>query len=98
MQGWISISKIYKLQELYAASTQVARQIILPISANQAYISDFAIKHILQEDTLASAKHVSAIDISSTNLTKSLKYHHALSFSNKSIWYMAYEEEYYGFS
>ena len=96
LQGWISINKIYELQELYAASTQVFRRIILANSADPSDISYFAIRYILQEDTLASAKHVSAVDISSTTPPKSLKYYHDLPVNDKAIWDMAHEEEYYG--
>ena len=91
LQGWISINKIHKLQKIYSVSTQVVRHIILVKSADPADISDFAIRHLLQEDTLASAKHVSAIDLSSTVPPKSLKSHHALPINYKSIWDMAYE-------
>ena len=96
LQEWISINDIYELQEIYAASTQVVRRIILANSADLSDISDFSIRHLLQEDTLASANHVSAIDLSSTTPPKSLKYHHAPPVNDKAIWYMAYEEEYYG--
>ena len=96
LQGWISIKNIYELQELYATSTQVVRRIILANSADPADISDFAIRHLIQEDTQASANYVSAIDISYTNPPKTLKAHHALTINNKAIWDTAYEEEYYG--
>ena len=65
LQGWISINKIYELQELYAASTQVIHRIILANSTDPAEISDFAIRNLLQKYTLASENHVSSIDISS---------------------------------
>ena len=96
LQGWISINKIYWLQEIYAASTQVVRQIILANSADPANILDFFIRHILQEDTLASLNHVSAIDLSYETPPKSLKSYHALPVNNKAVWDMEYEEEYYG--
>ena len=96
LQGWISINNIYELQELYAASTQVVRRIILADSANPADISNFSIRHILQEEKLAYAKHVSDIYLSSITPPKSLKSHHALPANDKSICNMAYEEEYYG--
>ena len=92
LQGWIYINNIHELQELYAASNQVVCRIILANSANPADISDFSIRHLLQEDTLASAKYVSAIDLSSTVPPKSLKSHHALPANDKSIWDMSYEE------
>ena len=92
LQGWISINKIHKLQEIYSASTQVVCRIILANSANPSDISDLVIRHILQEDTLASAKHVSTIDISSTVPPKSLTSHRALLIKDKAIWEMAYEE------
>ena len=38
LKGWISINKIYELQELYSASTQVVCRIILANSANPANI------------------------------------------------------------
>ena len=96
LQGCISINNIYKLQEIYAASTQFFCRIILANSSDPADISDFSIRHILQEDTLESTKHVYAIDISSTNPPKPLKSHHKLPVNDKAIWDMAYEEEYYG--
>ena len=96
LQGWIYVKNICELQELYSTSTQVVCRIIITNSADPADISDFSIRHIIQEDTLASAKHVSAIYISSTTPQKSLKSHHALTVNDKSIWDMAYEEEYYG--
>ena len=92
IQGWISIKKIYELQEIYAASTQVVCQIILSDSANPANILEFAIRHILHEDKLAPAKHVSAIDLYSTTPQKPLKSHHVLPVNDKAIWDMAYEE------
>ena len=92
LQGWISINNIHKLQEIYTASTQFVRRIILSNYANPANISDFEIWHLLQEDTLAFAKHVSAIDLSSTIPPKPLKYHHAMPINDKAIWDMAYEE------
>ena len=92
IQGWIAINNIYELKELYAASTQVVCRIILANSTDPANISDFSIRHIFQEDTLASAKHVSAIDISSKTPPKSLKSHHALPVNDKSIWDIAYDE------
>ena len=91
LQGWISINKIWKIKELYSASTQVVDQIILTNSADPANISDFSIRNLLQEDTLAFEKHVSAIDLFSTTPPKSLKSHHALPVNNKAIWDMAYE-------
>ena len=96
LQGWISAKNIYELQEIYTLSTQVVRQIILANSVNPADMSDFAIRHLRQEDTLASVKYVSSVDLSSTTLPKSLKSHHALPVNNKAIWDMAYEKEYYG--
>ena len=95
LQGWIFINNIQKLQELYSAYTQVVCQIIHDNSADTADIYDFSIRHLLQEDTLPSAKNVSAIDISSTTLPKSLKSYPALPVNDKAIWDMAYEEEYY---
>ena len=92
LQVWISINRVHKLQEIYVTSTQVVCRIVLANSANPVNISDFSIRHLLQEDTLASAKHVSAIDISSTFPQKPLKFHHALPVNNKAVWYMAYEE------
>ena len=71
----------------------MVRQIILPNSAVPTDISDFTLRHILQEDTLSSANHVSAIDISSTTPPKSLKSHQELPVNDKAIWYMDYEEE-----
>ena len=38
LQVWIYVKNIYKLQELYSASTQVVRQIILTNSADPAHI------------------------------------------------------------
>ena len=70
LQVWISINNIYELQELYAASTQFSRQIILANSADPADISDFAIRNILQEYTLASENNVSTIDIASSTPPK----------------------------
>ena len=96
LQGWISVNNIYNPQELYAAPTQVFRRIILANSADPAEISDFAIRHIIQEDTLASTKHVYAIYLFSTTPPKSLKSHHALPLNDKAIWDMSYEEEEYG--
>ena len=96
MQGWISINKIHELQEIYSESTQFLCHIILANSANPAKISDFDIRYLLQEDKLASTNHVSAIEISSIFLPKSLKSHHAPPFNDKAIWDMAYEEYYYG--
>ena len=90
LKEWISINNIYKLQELYTASTQVVSRIILSNSADPAKISYFAIRHILQEDTLASTKHVYAIYLLSTTPPKSLKSHHALPVNDKSIWDMDY--------
>ena len=92
LQGWISINKLYNLQELYAASTQVVCRIILSNSADPANISEFSIRHLIQEDTLASINHVSSIDISSKTPTKSLKSHHTLTVNDKSIWDTAYEK------
>ena len=54
LQGWVSVKNIYKLQELYSASTQVVCRIILTNSANSANISDFSIRHLLHEYILAS--------------------------------------------
>ena len=96
LQGWISINKMHELQEIYSASTQGVCRIILANSAEPSDISNFSIRHLLQEDTLESAKHVYTIDISYTVPQKPLKYHHAMPVNNKSIWGMAYEEEYYG--
>ena len=93
MQGWISINKIHELQELYAASTQVVCHIIiLDNSADPANISDLAIIHLLQKDTLASANHISTIDISSIVMPKSLESHHALPVNDKVIWDTSYKE------
>ena len=92
LQVWISINNIYELQELYATSTQVVYWIILANSADPSNISDFAIRNLLWEDTLASAKHVSAIDISSKTPPKSLKSYHDLPVNNKAILDMSYEE------
>ena len=83
---------MHDLQEIYAAYTQVVCRIILSNSADSADISDFAIRNILQEDILASKKHVSKIDLSSTVPPKSLKSHHELPVKDKSIWGMTYEE------
>ena len=96
MQGWISVNNIYNPQELYAAPTQVFRRIILANSADPAEISDFAIRHIIQEDTLASTKHVSAIDLSSETPPKPLNSHRSLPVNDKDTWDMAYEEVLYG--
>ena len=96
LQGWISINTIHKLKEPYSDSTQVVRRIILANSSDPSNILDFSIRHLLQEETLASAKHVSAIDLSSTVPPKSLNSHHALPANKKAICDMAYEEEYYG--
>ena len=96
LQGWISINNIFKQQELYSAFNQVVYQIILANSADPSDISDFAIRHLLQEYIMAPAKNFSAIYLSSTTPPKSLKYHHALSVNDKAIWDMAYEDEYYG--
>ena len=93
--GHIYVKNIYELQELYSASTQVVRQIILTNSANPSDISDFSIRHILQEDTLSSANHVSTIDLSYTTPPKSLKSYNELPVNNKARWDMAYEEEFY---
>ena len=91
IQGWISINKMHDLQKIYATSTQVFRRIILANFANPSDISDFSIKHLLQEDKLESANHVSAIDLSSTFPPKLLKSHHAMPINYKTIWGMAYE-------
>ena len=96
LQEWMSINKMHELQEIYAASTQVVRHIVLANSIDPTNISECAIRHLLQEDTLAPAKHVSTIDISSTISPKSLNSHHAMPINDKAIWDMDYEEEYYG--
>ena len=96
LQGWVSVKNIYKLQELYSASTPVVCQIILTNSANPADISDFSIGHLLQEDTLAFTNYITAIDLSYTTPPKSLNSHHELPVKEKSIWYIAFEEELYG--
>ena len=90
LQGWIPINKMHGLQEIYSVSTQVVCHIILYNSSNLANISDFAIRHLLQEDTMASAKHVSAIDLSSTVPPKSLRSHHERPVNDKAIWDMDY--------
>ena len=81
-------------QEVYAASTQVVRRIILTKSTDPSKILDFDIRHLLQEDTLAFTRHVSDIDLSSIVPPKSLKSHHEIPVNDKYIWDMAYEEEY----
>ena len=66
LQRWVCTNKIHDLQEIYTASTQVVRSIILANSAKPYDISEFAIRHLLQGDTLESEKHVSAIYLFST--------------------------------
>ena len=52
IQIWISINNINQVQEIYVASTQVVCRIILANSAKPDNISEFDIRHLLQEDTL----------------------------------------------
>ena len=89
LQVWIYINKMHKLQEIYAASIQVVHCIILVNYSDPANITDFSIINLLQEDTLAPAKNVSVVDISSTVPPKSLKSHHEMTVNYKAIWDMA---------